>query len=483
MVSGRLSRLTVSGNSVTDEKVLIEDWCQQYPSHSIGDLGFGNDGNLYMSGGDGASFNYQDWGQDGNPLNPCGDPPAGVGGVQTAATGEGGALRSQDIRTTGDPLGLDGTVIRVNPDTGRPVPDVAANASTSAVNTARVVAFGFRNPFRFAIRPGTNEVWLGDVGWGTVEEINRIIPGAAGTTDNNFGWPCYEGPSLQPYSMVGMCQNLYSAGGAKPPYFAFTHGVKVVPSETCYSAGGSSITGLEFYDGRLRRSALSELLQRGAVLRRLRAGLHLGDAEGIERSPRSSQVSMFQDTPGPVDLELAPDGSLFYVSLTTGTVHRIVYEGGGNRAPTARATASPDHGAAPLTVQLDASGSSDPDPGDQLSYAWDLDGDGQFNDSTAVRPQKVYNTEGTYRPRFEGDRSGRRILDRRCSHQRRGAAGPVDRQTRERSHLHRQPDVRFRRLGERCKGRIDPGFRAQLEGGPQPLHDRRRLPSACDGEL
>ena len=62
------------------EQVLIHDWCQQYPSHSIGDLQFGADGALYVSGGDGASFNYVDYGQDGTG-NPCADPP-GVGGAR-----------------------------------------------------------------------------------------------------------------------------------------------------------------------------------------------------------------------------------------------------------------------------------------------------------------------------------------------------------------------------------------------------------------
>ena len=85
------------------EQVLIEDWCQQYPSHSIGTLDFGNDGALYVSGGDGASFNFMDYGQDGSPLNPCGDPPGGVGSALTPPTAEGGALRSQDLRTLGRP--------------------------------------------------------------------------------------------------------------------------------------------------------------------------------------------------------------------------------------------------------------------------------------------------------------------------------------------------------------------------------------------
>lgn len=58
VVSGRLSRLQfdVATNTMTGpEQVLIEDWCQQYNSHSVGDLAFGADGALYVSGGEGAS--------------------------------------------------------------------------------------------------------------------------------------------------------------------------------------------------------------------------------------------------------------------------------------------------------------------------------------------------------------------------------------------------------------------------------------------
>ena len=69
-VSGRLSRILSDGS----EQVMIEDWCQQYPSHSIGSLAFGPDGKLYVSGGDGASFNWVDYGQGGGSLNRCRRP-------------------------------------------------------------------------------------------------------------------------------------------------------------------------------------------------------------------------------------------------------------------------------------------------------------------------------------------------------------------------------------------------------------------------
>jgi hypothetical protein len=89
----------------------------------MGSLAFGQDGALYVSAGDGASFNYVDYGQDGSPLNPCDDPPAGAGGVMSPPTAEGGALRAQDLRTMADPVGLNGALLRVDPVTGAGLPD------------------------------------------------------------------------------------------------------------------------------------------------------------------------------------------------------------------------------------------------------------------------------------------------------------------------------------------------------------------------
>jgi hypothetical protein len=50
-------------------------------------------------------------------------------------------------------------------------------------------------------------------------------------------------------------------------------------------------------------------------------------------------------------------------------------------------------------VQFNGSGSSDPD-GDALSYAWDLDGDGAYDDSTAANPSFTYASAGTYTARL-----------------------------------------------------------------------------------
>lgn len=108
IAKGRISRLQASGNVMTGvEQALVDDWYQQYPGQPVGNLTFGPDGALYAAAGDGASSSFVDTGQT-DTSSP--DPP-----------NEGGALRSQDLRTPGDPVTLDGAVIRIQPDTGQAV--------------------------------------------------------------------------------------------------------------------------------------------------------------------------------------------------------------------------------------------------------------------------------------------------------------------------------------------------------------------------
>ena len=394
VVSGRLSRLQASGNAMTGaEQVLIEDWCQQYPSHSVGTVEFGSDGALYASGGDGASFNFVDYGQDGSPINPCGDPPSGAGGVLTPPTAEGGALRSQDLRTGGDPVTLDGSVIRVDPATGAGLPTNPLAGAADA-NARRIVSYGLRNPFRFTARPGTDELWIGDVGWSAWEEINVLRPGAM----RNFGWPCYEGASRQPsYDSpnLAICENLYAeAGAVTAPYFSYHHSNRVVPNESC-PTGGSSIAGLQFEFAAAQNSYPAEY----------DGALFFADysrdciwvmPKGTDGQPAPGLIRSFVGgAANPVHLETGPGGDLFYVDFDGGTIRRIEYTSA-NQTPVAKATAAPTTGSAPLSVAFDGSGSTDPDAGDVLSYAWDLDGDSAFDDSTAVRPSYTYTADGTY---------------------------------------------------------------------------------------
>jgi glucose/arabinose dehydrogenase len=366
--------------------VLIEDFCQQYPSHSVGSIDFGPDGMLYVSSGDGASFNWADYGQDGSPVNPCGDPP---GGTLTPPTSQGGALRAQSFRRPAtQTASLDGAILRVNPDTG------LAAAGNPAIADAdpqrrRIVAYGFRNPFRFTFRPGTGEIWSGDVGWNTWEEINRT-PDV--TQVRNYGWPCYEGtPRMGSYDSLNLnsCETLYSAGASAvtAPYYAYNHSERVVPGETC-TTGSSAVSGLVFYTGDAFPPQYKDALFFSDYSRNCVWVVYPG-TNGLPDF--STRQTFLAGAAGPVFLAQGPDGALYYADLAGGTVRRVAAD---NNAPTARITATPASGVAPLTVAFSGTTSSDPE-GQPLSYAWDLDGDGAYDDSTAAAPSFTYTSAGT----------------------------------------------------------------------------------------
>jgi PKD repeat protein len=397
VVSGRLSRLQASGNQMTGaEQVLVEDWCQQYPSHSIGTVEFGRDGALYASGGDGASFGFADWGQAGNPVNPCGDPP---GGTLSPPTAEGGALRSQDLRTSGDPVTLDGSIIRVDPATGTALPTNPL-AGSSDPNQRRIIAYGMRNPFRFTNRPGTNELWVGDVGWNDWEEINRVVAPTDAIVEN-FGWPCYEGPGRQSGydgANLNICENLYGQPSAvTAPYHAYHHSAKVVAGESC-PTGSSSVAGLEFEFAASGSNYPAEYDDALFFADYSRDCIWVMP-KGADGHPAPGQIKTFvAGATNPVNLEIGPGGDLFYVDFDGGTVRRITYA---NHKPVAVATATPTTGDAPLTVSFDGSRSSDPDPEDPITYAWDLDGDGTFDDSTEAQDTYTYTEAGSYTATLE----------------------------------------------------------------------------------
>jgi glucose/arabinose dehydrogenase len=390
VVSGRLVRLTAEGPLLdhakevagkpgeAEEKVLLEDWCQQSSSHSIGDLGFGPEGALYVSGGEGAIYTDRDYGQY---ENLCGDPN-GTKGVEMPLTpeAEGGSLRSQSLLRPDGKVLLSGTLDRVNPSTGNGWPG-NPDASSSNANARRIVGFGFRNPFRFVINQRLGDVFLGNVGANKWEEIDRVpLNGPL----YNSGWPCYEGDEQGEFAVLELnaCKRLYeSPGSTAEPFFYYSHFTPVVPGDQCSYANGSAISGQAFYEGSTYPAEYNDAFffadsVRGCIY------VMLADDEDGDPDPatvRPFLSSEVQDYPG-VDVEQGPDGSIYYATLDDGTINKVVYD---PEAVTARlkTTGGNPWGNAPLTVHFDASESTAPD-GHTKKYEWDLDGDGEFDDGT-----------------------------------------------------------------------------------------------------
>ncbi len=73
-----------------------------------------------------------------------------------------------------------------------------------------IFAYGFRNPWRFSIDMETDELWTGDVGEDSYEEVNRVESGG------NYGWPIMEGPDC-------FDSNSCDRSGLSLPIVAYTH--------------------------------------------------------------------------------------------------------------------------------------------------------------------------------------------------------------------------------------------------------------------
>jgi len=404
--TGRLARLQIGpdGQAVGAEQVLIGNesvpyWCHQQRGHALDHVAFGPDGALYISSGEGASGSQPggDWGQHSGssnartPPNTCGDPPVPIGQQLTLPTTEGGALRAQDLLTSGDPAGGNGAIVRVHPETGAALSDnpLVGNGIPS---DDRHIAFGLRNPYRFTFRPGTDEIWVADVGWNTWEEVNRI-PDPTDSTVENFGWPCYEGGStgsaingVWDGLNANLCEELYAGehGPVTAPYWSFRHNHS--PDSANCSNAGSALSGIAFsqgdpfpafYDGAL---FVADYVK--ACIWVLPAG-----ANGL---PSPTLLETIASGVAPLDLEIGPDGSLYFVDLLEGSVNRITYFSD-NEPPLARIAADPPYGPTPLTVQFDASQSTDDGGTAGLSYAWDLDGDGAYDDATGITASRTYS--------------------------------------------------------------------------------------------
>lgn len=208
----------------------------------------------------------------------------GLDGKLYVSVGENAvSSNSQSLNT---PLGK---LLRFNPDGSIPTDNPFYAAATGLAKATW--AMGLRNPFTFDVQPGTGTLFINDVGEGGWEEINRGQAGA------NYGWPMTEGYFTNRPQLT-------------QPFFAYPHGSG--------TAAGNCIAGGTFYNPPI--SAFPS-----AYVGQYFFADYTND--WISRiDPSSGARSLFATgVPGPVDLDVGPDGALYYLARGAGQVGRIAY--------------------------------------------------------------------------------------------------------------------------------------------------------------
>lgn len=249
------------------EQVILE--VDQFrDNHNGGDIAFGADRLLYFGLGDG--------GGAGDPQNTG----------QNTTRLLGSMLRIDVIGT-----GADYNIPAGNPFSASPN---KCGPGTNAADCPEIYAWGLRNPWRWSFDEPTGELWLGDVGQGSREEVDIIVNGG------NYGWDCMEGT-------LGNCG-----------------GVPVVNpvSEYSHSDGNVSITGGFVYRG----SDIPSLSGRYVFADFASGRIWALQSDGMGGYTNEELVNT---STGPSSFGIDQDGELYFTDYSNGRIMQLVSSGGG----------------------------------------------------------------------------------------------------------------------------------------------------------
>ncbi|KAI9005748.1 hypothetical protein DFJ74DRAFT_691983, partial [Hyaloraphidium curvatum] len=249
-------------------------------THSIGTIWFPGDGAMWVSVGEGnihdGAFWYDTYGQ--------------------GRVGEALAM---------DPNFLGGKILRLNPDNGAGLSSNPFYNGNVWSARSKVWAVGLRNPFRCAGGPGA--VYCGDVGWYTWESFKVIYRG------QNMGWPCWEGNNIPPGQNPGtpICQRIY---GGDNPYPGIPGSRGVLFQWNHNGASSAAIGGVQipsYYPGVGGRWIVADYTS--------------GQVWAL--TPSGSAVTFFRNADNPVGFRVGPDGWLYYINNSGGTLVRFRIRG------------------------------------------------------------------------------------------------------------------------------------------------------------
>jgi glucose/arabinose dehydrogenase len=293
-IHNRVSRFTANGDVAVagSEVVLLDLENLSATNHNGGAIHFGPDGKLYVAVGENAV-----------PSNS-----------QTLTNRLGKFLR----------INSDGTIPSDNP---------FFNTATG-VNRS-IWALGLRNPFTFAFQPGTNRMFINDVGQSAWEEINDGIAGS------NYGWSTCEGNCSPPNANF------------RNPLFQYAH------------SGASSTTGCAIVGGGFYNPTTVQF-PASYVGKYFFADLCNGWIRVFDPS-NNTAADFGSGVASPVDLKVANDGSLYYLAIGSSAVFRIQFTGGTAPGITTQPANQTVLQGQPASFTVVASGST------PLSYQWQRD--------------------------------------------------------------------------------------------------------------
>ena len=312
VLTTRISRFELDDQMVASDlsETILLRIAQPAANHNAGDLAFGPDGYLYVPTGDGGG---------------AGDP----------------------YDSGQDPQSLLGKILRIdvdNPEGGRTYGIPADNPFVGSSDTlGEIFALGLRNPWRISFDAESGDLYIGDVGQGNREEIDRIPAGSAG--GQNFGWNCREG-MIAYTDPSDRCAGR-QAGDFTEPIFDYSHDINEringvsVTGGFVYRGPDVAIRGLYFFADFGRRR-LFTLPAAGSRQQRVEVYDNLAP----------TQIAAFGE-----DL----DGRL-YAADYTGVIYRIsspstsAVLGGGPVDAVLRASPNPTSGAVALDLDENVSG-------------------------------------------------------------------------------------------------------------------------------
>ena len=412
----RISRFTLNANTLdlTSETILLEIPVQRTNCcHSGGSLAFDAQGNLFIATGD----NTNPFSSDG--FAPIDERPERSDWDAQKSAGNTNDLRGKILRISPQPDGSytipEGNLF-TNPEDGRP----------------EIYAMGLRNPYRISVDTETGWLYWGDIGPDAFSDNPARGPlgydewnqaKAAG----NFGWPyCIaDNQAYVEYDFgTGLSGDAYNCSAPENNSPNNTGNVTLPPARPAWiwypygtssrfpalGDGGRTAMAGPYYHVNEQNEAENRLpayydntLFIYEWSRNWIKEVKL-DAAGeiLEINPFVPHIPLQR----PISMKAGPDGVLYLLEWGAGfggdnenaQLVRIDYVRG-SRAPVAIADADPLSGPVPLEVQFDARRSFDPDPGSNLSYAWDFDDDGT-PDATTAQASYIFTTPGVYTARL-----------------------------------------------------------------------------------